>query len=128
VPRRRPVWPWFAVAAALGLVAGIIVVVNVAVGTGGDAAEGTLSGVSATTEPISRAEVLAQYAEISPLDSSATPENVDTLATLICERLDTGTSTDTVITDATDTWNANATEVVRLLVSYRCPEHLGEFK
>lgn len=61
LPRRRAVWPWFALAAALGLVAGIIVIVNVAVGSDGDGPNGTLSGVSATTEPISRAELLVSY-------------------------------------------------------------------
>jgi hypothetical protein len=120
------VWPWIAFAVAFGLVAGAIVIALV----GGDDSEGTADAIFGvgTPEPISRAELLDHYAEIAPLDSSATPENVDTLATLICDQLDTGTTTDTVITNATDTWSANATEVVRLLVSYECPEYVGDFK
>jgi hypothetical protein len=71
---------------------------------------------------------MIEYARIAPLDRSATPDTVDSLANSTCALLRQGHSTDELITIATVNYQANATEVVRLLVSYRCPEFMTAFK
>lgn len=70
---------------------------------------------------------MAEYAEISPLDESATPETIDGLAQQVCDALDVGLTTDDVIEMVTDIYGPDATQVVQLLVSYQCTEHLDEF-
>lgn len=79
-------------------------------------------------EPITRAELMARYAEIAPLDESATPATMDGLADEVCGGLDEGSTTDQMIIAVTDMLGPDATEVVQLLVSYHCPEHLDLFR
>lgn len=92
----------------------------------------TSSGSPSTTpvvpQPISRSELMSKYARLAPLDKSATPETMDSLARTACAKLQQGISTDKLITVSTDMFEANATQVVMLLVSYRCPEFLKDFK
>jgi hypothetical protein len=88
----------------------------------------TTVSVKSDPEPISRAELMAEYARIAPMDRSATPETIDGLAKRMCELLVGGTPTDEVISKATDIYGAQATEVVRLMASYGCPKELAEFK
>ncbi|MBE1465504.1 hypothetical protein [Kibdelosporangium phytohabitans] len=104
------------------LVAAVVATVVVLVLGGGDQQQ------PAAPQPIARSELMRQYAEINPVDSSATPETVDGLAESICTKLSEGHSTDKLITVATETYSSKATEVIRLLVSYRCPGHLKDFK
>lgn len=111
-PRRR-VRPWVWVAAGLAVIVGALVVVLVA---------------TSDPAPISRTELMRQYAEIAPNDRSATPEVMDKLAETACEALTLGHSTDEVITAANPQFGANATRVMMLVVEYKCPERLGEFK
>ena len=69
-----------------------------------------------------------EYAQIAPLDTSATPETVDSLAQGVCSLLDSGKSTDLLISTGTDIYGASSTKVMMLLVSYKCPKYLGDFK
>lgn len=77
---------------------------------------------------ITRADLMARYAEIAPTDLTATPAKIDQLADGTCGAIEDGTALDEIITDATDVYGPAATEVVELLVSYRCPDHLDKFK
>lgn len=89
---------------------------------------GRVGAAAPTPQSISRADLMESYAKLAPRDQSATPETMDTLAASTCRGLDQGVTTDAMITVATRQFHANATEVIRLLVSYRCPTHLSEFK
>lgn len=71
---------------------------------------------------------MARYAEIAPLDTSATPETIDSLAQSTCSLLDAGQPTDLLISSGTNIYGANSTQVMRLLVAYRCPKYLKDFK
>ena len=86
------------------------------------------SAAQTVPQPITRADLMRQYATIRPMDGSATPETMDDFAGITCTQLRHGISADTVITTATETYQAQATEVIRLLVSYRCPEYLKSFR
>lgn len=85
-------------------------------------------GAAATPQPISRAELMSKYAQINSRDGTATPETMDSLADAACRKLREGYSTDKLITVSTDIYKTNATEMIMLLVSYRCPEFLKDFK
>lgn len=133
--RRRSVWPWVAVV-LVAVAAGITGIV-LAVTSDDDApmAASTTAAQASTTVasktdpgPITRSELMAEYARIAPMDRSATPETVDGLAKRTCDLLVGGTTTDTVISAATEIYGAQATEVIRLLASYKCPRELAEFK
>lgn len=82
----------------------------------------------AEPKPISRVDLMSRYAQLAPLDKSATPETMDSLANSACSKLRSGISTDKLITVGTEMFKANSTEVFRLLVSYKCPEFLKDFK
>lgn len=87
-----------------------------------------VSAAAATPQSISRAELMSKYAQINPLDRSATPETMDALADSACRKLREGYATDKLITVSTDIYKTNATQMMMLLVSYRCPEFLKDFK
>lgn len=116
--RRRPAWPWVTLAGAVVVIAAIIISVLALTGDGSDPA----------VEPISRAELMAEYAKIAPRDKTATPETIDAIAVGACDLLDRGMPTDRVISTTTDIYGAQATQVIRLFVSYKCPGHLKDFK
>jgi hypothetical protein len=116
LPRRRPIWPWLTLGCALAVIGGIIAVVLAVTSGGGEA------------EPISRSELMAEYAKVAPRDKSATPETIDDIAASTCKLLDNGTASDRVIDTATEIYGAQATQIVRLLVSYKCPKHLAGLK
>ena len=78
-------------------------------------------------KPITRSQLMTQYAEIDPIDNSATPETVDTVATNTCALLKSGRSTDQLISDSTQYWGPKSTQVIKLLVSYKCPQFLADF-
>jgi hypothetical protein len=130
-PKSRSL-PWV-VAIAVGLI--IAIITTVAVSTSGGGSNLLPAGIGASPSstsaeaprPISRAELMRNYARIAPLDKSATPETIDALAEGICGLLRQGTSTDKLISESTDVYRANATQVVQLLVSYKCPEFLQDF-
>lgn len=84
--------------------------------------------IEPTPESITRAELLAEYAEISPFDESATPEVIDDLASGVCDGLSQGLTTDDLIDSGTDIYGPDATRVMQLLVSYDCPEYLDDFR
>ncbi len=88
----------------------------------------TTTTTSNTPAAITRSEVMKRYAEINPLDRTATPATVDAIAVHVCIMLRDGTSTDAVITTMTDIYRARATELAQLLVSYECPGYLAGFK
>ncbi|HEV2778399.1 MAG TPA: hypothetical protein VGX25_03270 [Actinophytocola sp.] len=113
-PRRNRAWLW--VALLVAIVAGIIALVV------------ALTAGDNVPEPISRAELMAEYARINPIDESATPDKVDDTARTACNLLNQGTTTDALISSVTDVYQSNATAVVRLLVSYGCPQYLKDFK
>jgi hypothetical protein len=79
-------------------------------------------------KPISRSDLLGRYAEINPIDRTATPETMDQNAQKACGLLRDGKTTDDLVTVSTGIYKSHATEVVRLLVSYGCPEFLGSFR
>ena len=116
-------------------VAAVIVIAVVALMDDGD---GTSSSTEQTApaplqsaqapQPISRAALMAEYARIAPLDRTATPDTVDDLAQSTCGLLRSGSTTDRLISVANEQYGANATRVVQLLVSYKCPEFLKDFK
>ncbi len=115
-------------------IAGVVVAAAVLVG-GAFAITSTLVDDPASAsnevpvpEPITRAELFEEYATISPADSTATPERIDKVARDICDLLDSGHSTDELITSITPDYGANATRLMRLFVSYGCPKHLDAFK
>jgi fatty acid-binding protein DegV len=83
---------------------------------------------SADPGRISRSQMMAEYAQIAPFDSSATPATIDELASTVCMKLQEGQSTDDLITSATQVYKAQATQVIQLFVSYDCPAYLKEFK
>lgn len=112
------------VAAAIG---GTIALALLLTGGSSNSARG-ISIISSTPEPITRAELMHRYAQIAPLDRTATPSGMDELADTACQALDAGITTDQVIGAGNSIYGANATEVSRLLVSYRCPNYLGDFK
>lgn len=126
---RKRVWPWFAGIATLAI-AGLVVTLVLVMNDSGSTTAAPRGGsfFSSAPQPISRAELMSRYAEIAPLDRSATPEAVDALALGMCSLLDKGKSTDFLISTSTDVYGANATKVVELLVSYKCPKYLKDFK
>jgi len=81
-------------------------------------------------EPITRAQMLKRYAEINPIDQSATPRTVDWTTRQVCTALDQGISTDELITTVAKSAGVgpHSTEVARLIVAYGCPEYLDRFK
>jgi hypothetical protein len=115
------------------IIAVVVAVVAIAV-TLAATLTGHHSGIAALTDqpaapaPISRTELMTEYAKIAPFDATATPATIDKLAASICGKLEQGQSTDDLITSATQVYKAQATEVVRLLVSYACPTYLADFK
>jgi hypothetical protein len=120
-----------AVIVAAALIAGAVVLALVLPGDDSSAPPwlpGTSSSDSVIPKRMTRAEMLAEYAEIAPRDSSATPETVDKLAGIVCGRLGQGTTTDTIITELTEQYQARATQVARLLVGYLCPQYLKDFR
>lgn len=130
--QRRPFWPWITLGCALAVIAGIIVGVLALTGGGNGGQPIGESGSPAVSAgapaPISRSDLMADYAKIAPFDRSATPETIDDLAKSTCGLLDAGKSTDLLISTATKQYNANATAVIHLLVSYRCPKYLKDFR
>lgn len=88
----------------------------------------TIATAPATPQPISRAELMSRYAKINPFDQTATPQSMDDNANLTCGKLRQGFTTDQLITAGTTVYKTNTTEVIMLLVSYRCPEFLKDFK
>lgn len=88
----------------------------------------TTTSAADAPQPISRAELMSRYAKINPLDSSATPASMDENADLACSKLRQGVTTDQLITAVTPVYKTNTTEVIMLLVSYKCPEFLKDFK
>lgn len=111
------------------MIIGLIVTVTLVL-TGGDGkpTSARTSYFTSEPEPISRAELMAEYARIAPLDTSATPAAVDSLAQQACKLLDSGKSTDLLIDTGTSIYGADATKVMELLVSYQCPKYLKDFK
>lgn len=119
----RPTYlPVLLAVGAVALIAGIAFTL-IALTSDGEPAPGPVA-----SQPISRTELMAKYADINPIDRSATPETMDALATSTCDALGKGITTDRIITVATDQYASKATAVIRLLVSYRCPERLADFK
>jgi hypothetical protein len=125
---RRKAWPWFAGVGSLLTIALIVIVTLVLTGGDGKPANPRTSYFTSAPEPISRAELMAEYARIAPFDTSATPAAVDSLAQRTCALLDSGKSTDLLIDTATSIYGADATKVTKLLVSYKCPKYLKDFK
>lgn len=132
-PPPRP--PRRSVALAACLAALIVVVIGLVMAlTGGlrepvpGAAVAPANATPIAPEPITRADLMRRYAELAPFDRTATPDNVDKLADAVCERIRIGFTMDELITVATEEYNANATEVLRLMVAYKCPQSLRLFK
>jgi hypothetical protein len=116
------------VVGAAALVGGVLAFALTAPATEGSAPTLGASAATAAPKQITRAELMQRYAELAPLDRSATPATMDDLADSTCGNISRGIDVDRMITVATEQYHANATEVLRLLVSYRCPQHLGLFK
>lgn len=133
---RRPRWPWLAGIAALIVVGGIAALAVVLTrAEDRTTPQGNGSAFSSSTpiaddvpEPITRVELMQRYAEIAPIDESATPETMDALASDTCDALSAGVTTDDIIAAGTDIYGPQSTEVAYLLVSYGCPEYLSDFK
>jgi hypothetical protein len=126
---KRKMWPWVAGISGI-LAAGLIVTLVLVLNGNGSGNIPRASGVhfDSTPKPISRADLMAKYAQIAPLDTSATPDTIDLLAQQSCSLLDNGKSTDLLISAGTSIYGASATQVMQLMVSYKCPKYLKDFK
>lgn len=129
VPPRRKPWLLASAGVVIAILATIVVVALVnSRGTDNSGPAPVSVVVESAPKPITRADLMAEYARIAPLDRTASPELIDSIAESACSLLDAGKSTDLLISTATMQYNANATAVMRLLVSYRCPKYLKDFK
>lgn len=126
---KRRAWIVGVMVAAAALVGGTFVITALVDGPA-TTAIGRISQTSTTSppKPISRVELMEEYAKIAPDDATATPDTMDDIAGQVCDKLARGHSTDELITALTDMYRTNSTKVVRLLVSYGCPEYLADFK
>lgn len=77
-------------------------------------------------DPISRSELLAEYTDLVPGDSTATEDSVAHLAETTCERLESAVPPSDLIAATADIYRDSGTarQVLRLLVSHGCPSYL----
>lgn len=77
---------------------------------------------------ISRDDLVSRYLELAP-DPDATASDVVDLAEMACDRLSAGATPDGLAHELADSYHGinRARSVMRVLVSYGCPEQLGLF-
>jgi hypothetical protein len=130
-PVKRRAWIGGLVVAAAVLIGGAFAITSTLMDDSATASSDitqTSTSSAVTPEPISRVELMEEYAKVAPDDATATPDAIDDVAEQACDKLIRGHSTDELITAVTDLYGANSTKVMRLLVSYGCPEYLEDFK
>lgn len=129
-PVKRRAWIGWLVLAAAILIGAAFAITSVLMDDSATASRDIVrtSTTPSPPKPISRAELMEEYAKIAPNDVTATPETIDDVAEQACDKLDKGHTTDELITAVNDMYRTNSTKVMRLLVSYGCPEYLADFK
>lgn len=113
----QPGRPWGRII-GIGLAIGLVVSAAVTVAA-------VLISRPAVPEPITMQELMEAYEEINPYDWSANASNMATLAAQYCDQLDDDVvSVEEMRAGAEQSWPEHGDEVLQLMVSYGCPEHL----